>query len=396
MADFGLTPKGFRRKQYADIVSEMELRARELFGENINLSERSFLGLLIRLVAWFHAVGWMLAEKVYFSAYPDTAEGVSLDRLGPYAGIRRRQAQHATGIIEITGTPNHTVPAGFLVSTANEVFFETMEAVTLDQDGKGAAPIRAIETGPSGNVEAGAITEIVNPDPQIESVINLERTAGGRDKETDAEFRARFDISAEGRGSATLLSLRSALLAVGGVRAATVVENYTMETDDGGRPPKSIECYVLGGESQDIAQAILDTKAAGIETYGQESETVRDISGQEHVVKFTRAVEVPIHIRVTISRDNRYPTDGDARLKTTLIQYVGGEDADGTLWVGLNMGQGVVYSRLIALAYQVEGVTDVDIEVSTDGSTWTRQNIPININQVAQTSYAMIEVSNSV
>lgn len=396
MADFGLTPQGFRRKQYGDIVGDMELRARELFGENINLSERSFLGLLIRLIAWLHAVGWMLAEKVYFSAYPDTAEGVSLDRLGPYAGIRRRQAQHATGEIIITGTPDYTVNAGFLVSTQNEIFFETTADVTLDSNGEAVAPIRAIDTGVRGNVEAGAITEIVNPDPQIESVTNPERTIGGRARETDTEFRARFDISAEGRGAATLLSLRSALLAVDGVRAATVVENYTMDVDPDGRPPKSIECYVLGGESEDIAQAILDTKAAGIETYGQESETVQDISGQEHVVKFTRAVEVPIHIRVMISRDNRYPTDGDARLKTTLIQYIGGEDADGTLWVGLNMGQDVVYSRLIALAYQVEGVTDVDIEVSTDGTTWTRQNAPININQVAQTSYAMIEVSHNV
>src|SRR5690606_24219213 len=132
------------------------------------------------------------------------------------------------------------------------------------------------------------------------------------------------------------------------------------------------------------------------ETYGQESETAQDVSGQEHVIRFTRAVEVPIHIRVTVSRDNRYPSDGDARLKTTLIQYVGGEDADGTLWVGLNMGQDVVYSRLTSLAYQVEGVTDVDIEVSTDGTTWARQNIPINLNQGAETSYARTEVSNSV
>src|SRR5690606_37484564 len=123
--------------------------------------------------------------------------------LGPYAGIRRRQAQHATGTIEITGTPNYTVPAGFLVSTANEVFFETTEAVTLDQDGKGTAPIRAVETGPSGNVPEGAITEIVTPDPDVSSVTNPERTTGGRDKETDTEFRARFNISAEEIGRAS-------------------------------------------------------------------------------------------------------------------------------------------------------------------------------------------------
>src|SRR5690606_33108430 len=312
--------------------------------------------------AWLHAVGWMLAEKVYFSAYPDTGEGMRLDRLGPYAGIRRRQAQHATGESLITGTPEYTVQAGYLVSTANEVFFETVEAVTLDQDGKGTAPIRAIETGPSGNVPAGSITEIVTPDPDVSSVTNPERTTGGRDKETDTEIRDRFDISAEGRGASTLLALRSALLAVDGVRAATVVENYTMDVDPDGRPPKSIECYVLGGESQDVAQAILETKAAGIETYGEETETVEDISGQQHTIKFTYAEEVDVYIKVTVTKDSRYPTDGDARLKTALIQYIGGEDEDGTLWVGLNMGQDVEYSRLVAIAHKIEGVVEFNTE----------------------------------
>ncbi|OJF16364.1 MAG: hypothetical protein A6D91_11920 [Bacillaceae bacterium G1] len=237
MSDFGLTPKGFKRKQYSDIIEEMELRARELFGENINLSERSFLGLLIRLFAWFLSIVWQLAEKVYYAAYPDTAEGASLDYLGPYAGIRRRDAQRATGKILITGTPGYTVQAGFLVSTSQDVFFETTEDVTLDTNGKATAPIRAVEPGASGNVPAGAITEIVTPDPRVESVINPERTAGGRERETDAEFRARYFLSAEGRGAATLLAIRSALLQVDGVRAADVVENYRMTPDEAGRPP---------------------------------------------------------------------------------------------------------------------------------------------------------------
>ena len=52
MTDFGLTKHGFRPTRYSAIISEMESRARELFGNDINLSESSPLGMLVRLNSW--------------------------------------------------------------------------------------------------------------------------------------------------------------------------------------------------------------------------------------------------------------------------------------------------------------------------------------------------------
>ena len=108
-----LDAKGFRRPTYAEIFEEMEKEAKARFGENVNTSERSFLGILLRLFAWFLSKVWQATENSYYGSYVNTAEGVQLDRLGPYVGIQRKLQTWATGTIQLSGTPGYTEPAGF-------------------------------------------------------------------------------------------------------------------------------------------------------------------------------------------------------------------------------------------------------------------------------------------
>ncbi|MEW9702817.1 baseplate J/gp47 family protein [Paenibacillus sp. SI8] len=385
-----LDSAGFKRKRFDDLFSEMEMKAKDVFGQNINTSERSVMGILLRLFAWFLAKAWQNSEDVYNSAYVNTAVGANLDRLGPYGGITRIQATQASGMLLITGVAGMTIQAGYRAAAGN-IVFETIEAVTLSNAGTGTTGIRAVIPGRSGNLVMGTITTIVNPLAYVSSVINSTETAGGREKETDKEFRDRFALSSEGRGKATVGSVRSALLSVPGVRAATVVENYTSAVVNG-RPAKCLQAYVLGGNNADIGQAIFDTKAGGIEPFGSEAVTVKDDAGFEHTMYFSRADEVTTHLRFTVKVNTSYPSDGDAQLITAAIRYIGGEDADGTLYVGLNMGADVVYSRLYALSYAVEGVEDVVPEISRDGVVWTQVNLSISPNEVAQTTYSTVKV----
>ena len=387
-----LDAKGFKRPTYAEIFAEMETEAKARFGENVNTSDRSFLGILLRIFAWFLSKVWQTTENTYYSGYVNTAEGVQLDRLGPYVGIQRKLATWATGTIQLTGTPGHTEPAGFRVETPASVVFETVEDITLDENGVGTGEIRALEPGTSGNVAAGTITVITNPNANITSCTNPTPTSGGQNKETDQEFRERFALSVSGGGAATIDSIRSALLRTPGVRAAVVIENNTMTTDAAGRPPKSFEAYVLGGRPEDIGQAILNTKAAGIESYGSESVVVYDISGNPHTIRFSYTEEVPIHIRVTVWKNTSYPADGDTQIKSAIVRYIGGEDSDGQMYVGLNMGDDVIHSRIVASVYKVAGIEDAIVELSTDGTTWAQANIPIDPHKVAQTSHAIITV----
>ena len=391
-----LNENGYRRKTYDEILTEIEGKARELFGENVRLGGKSVIGIILMIMAWFLSLVWQDNEDVYYSGYVGTASEKNLDRLMPLGGIRRNLSRYSTGSIQIQGTPNYEVPAGFQVATVMDVFFETTESVVLDAEGLGVVDIQAQATGRSGNVAAGAINVIVNPDANIETVINLEETAGGREQETDQELRDRFGVSVEGLGAATLPSIRSNLLKLESVRAASVVDNYENEPDAEGRPPHSFQAYVLGGDDQEIAQTIFQTKAGGIQPYGDVLVSVVDDAGAVHQVGFSRAEEVMIRIRIELTVNNTFPIDGGNQIRETLIQFIGGEDGGGALYAGLNMGDDVIYSRLISQIYRITGIEDLILSLSADGITYTDSNIVIERQQVAQTNSALIEVTLNV
>jgi len=71
-----LNENGFQRKTYSDIVDEMEDKAKEQFGEDVNTSSRTPLGIIFRIIAWFLAGVWDIAERVYNSGFVSKSEGV--------------------------------------------------------------------------------------------------------------------------------------------------------------------------------------------------------------------------------------------------------------------------------------------------------------------------------
>jgi len=395
MASFGLTGKGLRRKRYVDVLNTMEDRAKELFGENINLSERSPLGLFIRLISWSIGIVWQVVEDVYNSAFVDTAEGHSLDKVALYIGITRRPATRATGTVKFTGDDNTVIDEGFLLETEDGVQFETTEEATIET-GTAEAGIRALEPGTDSNVPASTITEIVNPIEGLDSATNEAATEGGLNKETDAELRQRYIDSVAKGGASTIDSIKASLLDLDAVRAALVIENHTMDIVDG-RPPKSFESYVLALDNPEtkekVAHTILEVKAAGIKAYGTESETVIDDAGQEHTIGFTFANEVNIEINVTKTTNEEYPEDGDERMVTEIIRYIGGTDEDGSIYAGLSMGEDVIFTQIIKACYRVPGLDDVDVTINKVGEAAGTDNISIALTEVAETDYEKVSVS---
>lgn len=387
-----LDKNGFKRKSYSDLVDSMSAKAKEKFGADANTTERSFLGIIIRIMAWFFSLLWQDTEDVYHSAYRKTAEGVQLDMLLPYAGITRNLADFSYGQIEIIGTPNHFIESGFLVSTNSDVFFETIYDLTLNTEGKGTVGIVALDVGAIGNVGANTITEIVNPDADVISVNNPLKTSGGREKETDVEARERADITVEGIGSATTAAIRANLLKISSIRAAKVIENFKDEIDQYGTPPRSIQAFVLGGSDEEVAKAIHEKKAGGIQPYGTTYVDVLDLSGDVKQIGFTRAKGENISIKVSVTTNTSFTFDGVNQIKTALIRYVGGTDSNNNAYSGLNMGEDVVVARLNAITFSVDGIEDVKVEVSKDGVKYDDSNVVIALQEVAQTHFKDIEV----
>ncbi len=389
----GLDSQGFVRARQQDLVLSMNATARSVFGQDVNLSERSPLGMIIKIVSYAMGVAWQLAENVYYSAYKDTAQGYQLDGVGQYIGITRKAASYATGTATFTGVVNTAIPLYFLIQSADGVQFWTQTSGTIPAGGTITLQIQAIELGITGNKAMNTITEITSPLIGLISVTNATATTGGNDIETDAEFRTRYDNSIAKGGASTAEAIQAELLAVTNVKDAVVTENDTMATVDS-IPPKAIRAMLYGGTDSDIANAIFDTKAAGIQAYGTTVVPITDVNGIVHNIGFSRVVEVPIYVNVVLTKDAElFPIDGNTKIQTEIIKYIGGLDEDSTKYYGLGLGDDVVYTKIIGICHSVAGVTDVTVTLSTDNVTFTAANVAIATGEVAVTDYAKVVIT---
>lgn len=374
MSEWGVTPTGFRRPTYAELLDALEYKARELWGGQVNLTVRSFLGLSLRIFAWILNLLFSLAEDVYNSSFVDTAVGHALYNLGKLIGIKLRSAQKATGILQVKGQPGVQVPLGFLAATTSGVRFVSMEAAALNLTGEASVKIAAFSAGSDGNVAANAITQIINPVTGIQSVTNERPTDGGRERETDEQFRVRYMQSTDFAGGVNVDALAAELLEnVEGVYSAIVYENYTDEWADG-LPPHSIFAIVHGGGDADVAKALFRRRAGGIEPHGDIEVMVTSLSGQLIPIRFSRPQTVSIWVKVSnLVTDAAFGDDGNARIAAALIDYIGG-----TMQGGLGIGEDVIYNRLPCVLNGVAGVVDYEMVISGDGSAWSRDNIVID------------------
>jgi uncharacterized phage protein gp47/JayE len=387
-----LDENGFQKKSYADLVSDMQDKARELWGADVNVSQKSFLGILIILFAWFLSIAWEVAENVYNAGFVTKSEGVQLDRLSTLMGTSRIPAASSQITLTITGHPNYLIEEGSVFTTANGIQFETIAELILDASGNGSVDAVSTDIGIDTIVAAGSITIQANPDSNVISVTNLEKSTGGRDQETDDEFRQRLVSGSSSTGNATFPSIVANLLETSGVRSANVIENNTMQTDSSGNPPKSVHAYVLGGTSEDIADTLLNSVAAGIETVGTQSVDAVDSSETTHIIKFDYAAEIDIAVQISVKTNSSFETDGDDQIRQNVLNYIGGSDDNSSFHAGLAMGEDIVYSRLFSCIYAVAGVDDVTITVGRHGQALGTSNVAVGPNEAAQTDATLIEV----
>ena len=219
-------------------------------------------------------------------------------------------------------------------------------------------PFQSQDTGPVQS-PSGTLINIISPLLGWDSVTNPMDATQGRNLETDTELRIRRRVSLAIAGATTLPAIRSALLALTSVEAAVVIENDTTVIDGDGRPPKSFEAIVLGGDEADIARVIWEDKPIGIETYGSESYIHTDEQGLPRTINFSRPTEIYTHVRVsyTINPEETFPS---ATGENAILQAV---LATGN---NLSIGDDVIPARFFGPIYTtVNGIGELTVEVAT-------------------------------
>lgn len=389
---WGLTSLGFRRPTYTELLDALEYKARELFGATANLTVRSPLGLFLRIYAWMLNILFSVLEDVYNSRFVDTAVGASLLNLGRAIGLRVLSAQKATGYLTVTGPPGTIIPEGWLAETAAGIQFFAVSETEIGEAGTATVPARCTTTGPEGNVAAGTITTITNPGAVsgLVSVSNDAAFTGGRERETDEEFRDRYYASVDFAGGVNADAIRAALLQnVEGIMEAKVFENDTDVEDDHGLPPHSIEVVVYGGLEGDIAKQIYDRVASGIQTFGQVAVQVITASGSTKEIRFNRPRPVQVWVKIVgLITNGNFPHDGEDRIKAAIVDYIGDQESG-----GVGIGETLYHQRIPAILYTIPGVLDFDVLLGTVPDDLKEQNISVDSRSKVITSEGMVTVT---
>lgn len=299
---------------------------------------------------------------------PSTAYTVTLD-----GTAYTYTSDGATSISEIlAGMVVALTPSGHTVSSdgatvrvivvgENSVSLQVSPSLTVTEFGSPAVA-ESVEAGPI-TAEIGELTQIVTLVPGWNRSDNLQVAALGRLLETDAELRVRYKSGVYALGAATLPALQANLESrVPGVTSVRVFENDTDLVDSVGRPPHSIHVVAEGGLDSEIAAAIFQYKAAGIDTFGAVSAEVIDSEGISHTMRYDRPIPVYIWVSAEITllpaNEETFPADGFARIANNLL-------AAGN---ALGVGKDVIWQRLLSAVHSVPGVAEATLLLAATSS----------------------------
>ena len=169
------------------------------FAERAGFSPEAGCDLAVRL--WAAAAELqsleIQAEWVLDQSFPQTAQGVYLDRHGAMRGLSRLPAVRAAGVLRFSvdsaSPADRVIPAGTVCMTAEERRFRTTEDARLPAGALYAdAAAEALEPGTEGNAVPGAVRFLTACPVAVTAVTNPAAFTGGQGQEEDRAFRERI------------------------------------------------------------------------------------------------------------------------------------------------------------------------------------------------------------
>jgi len=148
-----------------------------------------------------------------------------------------------------------------------------------------------------------------------------------------------------------------------------------------------------GVPADTVAQAIVDSRAGGLESFGAESGTGTLDDGTQKTESFDRASEVTVYVEASLTTSETFPEDGEQRITDRLTRYIGGTASDGIAYPGLEIGEDVIYDQVFRRVMEVQGVIMADVQIGTDPAALSESNVVINEGQAAMTGTSEVTIS---
>lgn len=342
---------------------------------------------------------------------PRTADGQFQDALAQIYFLTRQPARSTvvqvlcTGLAGtvIPGTDTSTSPAQ--VQTVDGDLLTCQQTGTIGTDGTVTLQFAANETGPIV-IGAEAVDSIVQAIPGWDTASNPTAGVTGQDVESRAAFEARRYASVALNARSVAAAVYAEVGQLSGVIDLVVRQNRgdtAIEIDGVTLAPHSIFVSVVGGENDDIAQAIYGSLSAGCDYNGNTSVVVTDpVTGAQETVTFTRPTDLPISVQVTIRQNSTTPGNIAELIQAAVVANFNGESATagscGLNSTRVSMGSDLYASRFYAPII-LAGVTElVSVQLAAGEAplTWADYvHIPIDQAPTIDTDAVTVIVQES-
>jgi uncharacterized phage protein gp47/JayE len=356
-----VTDNGYKRQTYAEILLNLTEEAKRKFGEDIDISETSVIGKFLRIIAYRESKNEEEAEKLYYSAYIATASGSSLDYACSLIAVTRKEAIAARYGINVSAENDATIDYDTVFCAENDIYFHPEAVAEIAAGESKYVTVVCDEAGVIGNVGSVKYITEAGAEKIGLTITKSERITDGEDIESDTVLRNRAMTISQGRGSGTLLGIKSALLRLDCVRYVNIVENNSSEKSSDGLPPHSFVCYVAGENDDASAQRIADTiytnKPVGVQSYGSRTTSYYDDNGNTLcTIGFTYTTAITLDFTIVIDEVTDEETTTNAITKSI------------SEFVNEHSEIGFSYNYLYGVVYSVDGVERINSIYVDDGS----------------------------
>ena len=344
----------FRQRGFAEIVDSLLEDAASGRGGRTALTDAaggSVVRTLMEVYAREMAVCYAQLDRVYRSAYLDTASGAALNYVVALAGLQRRPPGHLEGQVTFSRSQpapqDIHIPAGTLVAGRDQPTVATLDQAVLVQGERlvsvGVLSLEPVAEGGPQEVKAGLLTTMPRPIAGIEQVGNAADLIPRQRAETDEELRQRARAQARSANTGTVAALEQAVRTLG-IREVRVLEYPA----DPALLPGQIQ-VVVG--DPDLTPQLLEQVADRIEQ-------VRPVGIQVNSGAATRVwVQVTATLTLDVERPEPEKKAIELRLSDDLVGY----------FAQLGVGEPVRQAKIRSILLGQDAVVDCDASTGFDG-----------------------------
>lgn len=375
MAD-SLNENGLTLSTFNELLDFVQSSMTDIYsvdGNNINFDSSTPDGQFTNILAQIGSDIREVVREVYNSFDPDKCSGVVQDSRYAINYLTRKGGTFTVQNIDITATKtvtldgldsayNDTNASSYTVSDNAGNNWYLIDTTTITS-GTTSLPFRAQNMGlvqPTIGTLTNQVTKVLG----ITSVNNsVAPTTLGENQESDEEFRIRRNRSTAINGQNNYDAMTGQLLALDGVTDVKVHVNNTSSTDSTNTPAYTIWAIIEGGANTDIANIIYQN-GSGLDTRGSVTVNTVTVSGEQFTVNFDRVNPVSLYIQFDLKN-----TSGINITESVIKNYIV-ENLTYTLGSPAETSSitEIAQNALLTLG---SGLYALNVEVSTDGSTWT-------------------------